>query len=245
MTVHLPSPPPLDLLLQERPTALFLDFDGTVVEIARTPDAIIVPARLADRIAELAERLACRLALVTGRGLDDLERHLGPVSVACAGSHGADLRSAGGASFGAAALPLPDGLVDRVREFALQHGLFHEAKPHGAALHWRRNPQAEHAAIRFAEQLAGESGLVVKRGKGIAEIVRPGADKGAAVREFLAVRPFKGSRPVFVGNDVTDEDGFAAAHAAGGLAIAVGERETAQADYALAEVAAVHHWLWP
>lgn len=245
MAIDLPSPPPLSRLIAQRATALFLDFDGTLVDIAPTPDAIHVPDGLARRIDELAGRLAGRLALVSGRGIADLERHLGPLPVACAGSHGADLRSAEGKGLGVSARPLPRELVDEVREFAQHHGLFHETKPHGAALHWRRRPEVEQTAIAFAERLADEHHLTVKRGKGIAELVAPGADKGTAVRTFLGREPFSGACPIFVGDDVTDEDGFAAARALGGLAIAVGEREADQADYALADVAAVHHWLWP
>jgi trehalose 6-phosphate phosphatase len=93
------------------------------------------------------------------------------------------------------------------------------------------------------DDLASRHGLAVKRGKFVAELVGAGADKGAAVRAFLADEPFAGARPVFVGDDVTDEDGFAGALAAGGLAITVGPRDSARATHGLADPAAVHHWL--
>jgi trehalose 6-phosphate phosphatase len=93
------------------------------------------------------------------------------------------------------------------------------------------------------DDLAARHGLAVKRGKFVAELVRPGADKGAAVRAFMSAPPFAGAMPVFVGDDVTDEDGFAEAMRHGGLAITVGPRDSRLAAYGLADPSAVHHWL--
>ncbi|QYU71248.1 hypothetical protein J4558_01785 [Leptolyngbya sp. 15MV] len=93
------------------------------------------------------------------------------------------------------------------------------------------------------DELAARHGLKVKRGKFVAELVRPGADKGAAVRAFMAEMPFAGSRPVFIGDDVTDEDGFAAASEQGGLAITVGPRDSRLARFGLADPSAVRDWL--
>ena len=140
---------------------------------------------------------------------------------------------------------LPANVSAEIERFAKENALLYEAKPHGAALHWRNKPIGANAAERFVAQLATEHDLEIKRGKGVVELVAAGADKGSAVRAFLSQLPFAGSRPIFIGDDVTDEDGFVAAREAGGFAIAVGEREATGADYALADVAAVHHWLWP
>ncbi|MEC8836191.1 MAG: trehalose-phosphatase [Pseudomonadota bacterium] len=97
--------------------------------------------------------------------------------------------------------------------------------------------------MAFAEEFAASRELCVTSGKGVAELVRPGATKAAAVEAFMQVAPFAGAAPVFIGDDVTDEDGFAGAIEHGGFGIAVGERPSEKARYGLDSVAAVHHWL--
>ena len=239
----LSAPPPLARLREELPVALFLDFDGTLVDLAASPEGIAVPAGLGGRLEHLCRQLDGRLALVSGRALDNLEHHLGKLAIARAGSHGADQRLADGSVLGEATEALPDHVVAQIADYADKVGLHYESKAHGAALHSRAQPGEEEDAAHFMAQLAGANGLVLKRGKFVAELVRPGADKGTAIRAFMAHTPFSGARPIFLGDDVTDEDGFGAAHEFGGLAIAVGPRRTENADYALADPAAVHHWL--
>lgn len=239
----LPSPPPFSELLAEGPLALFVDFDGTLVELAATPDGVAVPARLAQSLAELSKRLGGRLALVSGRSIGDLERHCGPLAVDCAGSHGAERRRADGSSVGPVPEALPAPVRNEVARFAQDRGLIYEPKPHGAALHSRAAPALEEHCALFMAGVAAAHGLLVKRGKHVAELVRPGADKGTAVRSFMLAEPFAGSRPVFIGDDVTDEDGFAASDDLGGFGIAVGPRVTRSARYGLAGPAAVQQWL--
>ena len=239
----LPSPPPFPELLAEGPLALFLDFDGTLVELAATPDGVTVPERLAQGLAGLAKRVGGRLALVSGRSIEDLERHCGPLAVDCAGSHGAERRRADGRRFSPMPEALPEGVSDEVARFADARGVDYEPKPHGAALHSRGAPELEEHCALFMAGLAATHGLLVKRGKRVAELVRPGADKGAAVRSFMHAEPFAGSRPVFIGDDVTDEDGFAASADLGGFGIAVGSRPAQSARYGLADPAAVQQWL--
>ena len=240
---HFPAPPSLAALREEGPVALFLDFDGTLVELAETPDAILVPERLAERLAALGERLEGALALVSGRAVIDLERHIGALAVARAGSHGIDRQRADGQALGNAPEPMPGPVEELLRAFALEHGLRLETKPHGGALHYRENPAAEELALGFGTALAGEHGMVLKRGKCVVELVRPGADKGGAVRAFMAEAPFAGRRPLFLGDDVTDEDGFAAAEELGGFGILIGEREETAARYRLADPTSVISWL--
>ncbi|MEO1967253.1 MAG: trehalose-phosphatase [Sphingomonadaceae bacterium] len=243
MAQDLPAPPPLANIIQDAPPALFLDFDGTLVDLATTPEGIDVADDLGDRLEKLAQRLHGRLAVVSGRALDNLLHHIGQLEVARAGSHGADQRLADGTVLSHAAEALPDDVVAQIADYAVRTGLHYERKAHGAALHSRGNPNVEDNAAHFMAQLAEDYDLTLKRGKFVAELVRPGADKGAAVRAFMAIQPFAGSRPLFLGDDVTDEDGFIAARELGGLAIAVGPRRSENADYALADPAAVHHWL--
>lgn len=242
-SLHLTAPPPLRTLSEEGPIALFLDFDGTLVELADTPDGILVPEGLADRLAQLAASHDQAVALVSGRAVIDLERHCGRLEIARAGSHGIDRRFADGGALGSSPEQMSQDAEDCLRQFASDNDLRLETKPHGSALHFRTNPAAEPAGLAFASRLADEHGLVVKQGKFVIELVRPGADKGGAVRAFMQEPPFAGRRAVFVGDDVTDEDGIMAAQEFGGLGILVGDREPTAADYRLASPAAVHEWL--
>jgi trehalose 6-phosphate phosphatase len=237
--VLLPPPPLSDIAN----SALFLDFDGTLVGIAETPDAIHVPGDLAARLGSLAQRLDGRLVLVSGRAVDDLGRHLGTMAFARAGSHGMARYDADGALLGDEPAPIPPEVNDALREFAAREGVMYEAKPHGGALHFRVRPERMEAVNRFAEELALAHGLSVKIGKQVIEVVQRGADKGGAVRAFMADPDFAGATPVFIGDDLTDEDGIAAAADLGGFGVIVGDRRPTAARYRLASVAEVHHWL--
>lgn len=239
----LPPPPPLQQLSSTGPLALFLDFDGTLVDIAPRPDAIHIPDRLSARLGQLAESTGGRLALVSGRSIEDLERHLGPIAVARAGSHGIARLTADGSRLGDDPAGLPDAVGRALEQFALLHHFMLETKPHGAALHFRARPELETAGVEFAEAIAMRHGLQVKRGKSVVEIVHPGADKGGAVRAFMATAPFVGAMPVFIGDDITDDDGFRAAAELGGFGILVGERVSRDARYRLGGVAELHEWL--
>jgi len=239
----LDAPPPLSALSAQAPLALFIDFDGTLVDLADAPEAIAVPADLSARLAKLAGSLDHALALISGRAVIDLERHLGTLQVASAGSHGIDRRHADGSALGEAPQGMSAEAEASLREFATSRGLHLETKPHGSALHYRSNPEAEPEGSAFADTLAAQHGLVVKRGKYVIELVRPGADKGGAVQAFMQVAPFAGRRPVFIGDDVTDEDGILAVQEMGGMGISVGERMPTAALYHLADTRAVHAWL--
>ena len=239
----LPPPPDLDALLAEGPVAMFLDFDGTLVEIAPTPDAITVPDDLVARICALESRLGGRLALVSGRSIADLEKHTGALPLARAGSHGSDCRAAGGNSVGEPPADLSAEVRQAIAAFAEANSFAHEEKTHGAALHYRADPALEERGLQFAESMADQHGVIVKRGKCVIEFVASEASKASAVRAFMAQAPFAGARPVFIGDDVTDEDGMRAAAELGGFGIAVGERDSEAAQYGLASSAAVHHWL--
>ncbi|MDN3645674.1 trehalose-phosphatase [Pontixanthobacter aestiaquae] len=230
-------------LSEQGPVALFLDFDGTLVEIAPTPDSIHVPDDLTERLEALSSRYDGRLALVSGRAPADLERHLGSLPFAVAGSHGASRFRADGSAMGKAADALPDAVVSALSEFAEGNGVSYEAKSHGGALHFRAKPELEGAAVEFASALATEHDLAVKAGKCVVEIVGNGADKASAVRAFMAEHDFAGATPIFIGDDVTDEDGFAAANEIGGFGIAVGDRPYRNAQYKLNSVKDVHAWL--
>lgn len=241
--IDLPPPPPLHRLADTREIALFLDFDGTLVDLAHAPGAISVPSDLGGRLRALAERLGGRLALVTGRSLEDLGAHCPIDGIACAGSHGAARRDAAGAAVGDPARAIAPEALDVLRAGAREFGLVLEAKPHGAALHYRSHPERAASADALAEEVAARFELAIKPGKDVVELTQTGADKGDAVRSFLSLPPFAGALPVFIGDDVTDEDGMAACEGAGGFGILVGDRTPTAARYRLPDIPAVYQWL--
>lgn len=235
----LPLPPPSLL----HGASLFLDFDGTLVDFVLDPDLATVDQRLRDLLGALAERLDGRLAVLSGRSLDELTERLGLGPVAMAGSHGLERRAADGT---VTRTPVPAILAtatDAARAFASAHGLLIEPKAAGVALHYRDARHAEAAVDRFARDLAADTGLEMQSGKCVRELRIPGADKGDAVREFMAEPPFRFGRPVVVGDDLTDEHAFYAAAALGGSAILVGEPRPTAAGFRLPDVGSTLAWL--
>jgi len=239
MASLLPPPP---ALIEN--AALFLDFDGTLVELAERPDAIAVPAGLAPMLERIRRRLDGRLAIVSGRSLADLERHLPLHGVAFSGSHGLELQLADGTRL---PLSVPIGLDDvraRVEDFAAATpGLLVEEKPAGIALHYRLAPDEGPRADAFIAALARERGMEVQRGAMVAELRPTGATKGDAIKAFMTEPDFIGARPLFMGDDLTDEHGFAAAASLGGAGILVGPARESAARYRLGSVRDASHWL--
>ena len=235
----LPAPPPSLL----HGASLFLDFDGTLVNFVLDPAAAAVDQRLRTLLGTLSERLDGRLAILSGRSLDELTRRLGMGPIAMAGSHGLERRSADGHVTRA---PIPPALAtatEAASAFAARHGLLLETKAAGVALHYRDAQHAEQTVDDFARTLAADTGLDLQSGKCVRELKVPGADKGDAVRAFMAEPPFALGRPVVVGDDLTDEHAFAAATATGGSAILVGEPRATAAGYRLPTVEATLDWL--
>jgi trehalose 6-phosphate phosphatase len=242
--LHDLPPPPLDLL---DGASLFLDFDGTLVKLAERPDAVQVDAALTRLIDRLAERLDGRVALVSGRSIDQLDTFLGAAAgaVVIVGSHGAETRLAGGA---VVRPERPASLDAATRRFAEQFdarpGVVVETKSLGVGVHYRLDPSAENEAHRLVEAFAADHDLMVQHGKMMVELRLPGQDKGSAIAALSARAPFAGHVPVFIGDDITDETGFVACAARGGAGVLVGPRRGATAArYRLADVAAVHAFL--
>lgn len=235
------SPPPR---LDPASDALFLDFDGTLVELADTPHGIAVPAGLASLLERLSGRLGGRIAVVSGRSLEDLRHHLGGVDLLFAGSHGAELAYPGGRCVRAL---VPEGLEaarGRIAAFAAARpGLLVEEKPAGIALHYRGAPELEAESRAHVEAVAKASGMAVVAGKMVAELRPRGFDKGEALRRLMAEPPYAGARPWFVGDDVTDEDAFRAAAELGGEGVLVGSSRPTAAGWRLEGVRDVIRWL--
>jgi len=224
------------------PVALFLDFDGTLVEIAKEPNLIEVSERLTERLQALAARVGGALALVTGRSIENLSAFLGPTHLFVAGSHGGHVVGPQGDTL-RVPTPLPDDIDEEIQAFAREHELLLEQKSHGAALHYRARPELEKATQIFAETLATRHNLATKAGKAVVEIVGKGIDKGGAVQLLVARAPFAGRTPIFIGDDITDEDGFAACDRLGGFGIRVGKRVPTAARYEFGSVEDVYAWL--
>ena len=225
--------------------ALFLDFDGTLVEIAPSPGLVRVPAELPRLLEELAGRLDGAVAVVSGRPLDELARMLAPFAGGIAGDHGLERRRSDGTVTRYLAHPELDRFRPSVAGFATQHdGVFLEDKGGSLALHYRQAPSLAarcRALIQEAVQASGGT-LAAVAGKMVIELMPRSAGKGRAIAEFLVDPPFHGRLPVFVGDDTTDEDGFAAVNRLGGVSIHVGGGATI-ARHNLATVGDVLAWL--
>lgn len=231
-------------LLSRPDVALFLDFDGTLVEIAEHPDRISVAPDLPQLLTRLSRLLCGRLAVVSGRSLSALDRFLGEIDVAMSGSHGGEFRAAGSDEVIALSEPFPEHIARELANIAVASGdLLLETKPYSAAIHYRDLPSAGPALIARAGELAQSAGLDVKAGKMVVELAMPGSNKGNAVSHFMKLPEFRGTHPLFVGDDVTDEDAFAAVTPLGGGGILVGPPRKTAALWRLADVAAVYRWL--
>lgn len=206
--------------------ALFLDFDGTLVDLAPRPDAVTVEPGLADAMATVARRLDGAFAVVTGRSIAAVDSFFAPHRFDVAGLHGAELRIGG---TDVAAAPPPPRFRDEVAALrAAADGLVVEDKGTTVALHWRLAPQLRGHAQALAAAALGRlgEGWRLQTGKAVVEILPASAGKGRAIATLLGLAPYHGRVPVFVGDDDTDEHGFAAVIAAGGLAVRVGEGTT-------------------
>ena len=226
--------------------AYFLDVDGTLIDLADTPDAVHVDAALRELIARLHRASGGAVALVSGRALADLQQHLGKLRLPLAGQHGLERRDAAGRVRIQAEPPAANSAIKEALApvLARHAGLLLEDKGLTLALHYRRSPQLASYAHRLMARLAAAAGagLEVQRGDCVAEIKPAGADKGTAIAAYLAEPPFSGRHPVFIGDDRSDEHGFAAVNKLDGISIKVGKGASC-ARFRLRDVAAVRHWL--
>jgi trehalose 6-phosphate phosphatase len=228
--------------------ALFLDVDGTLLEIAPRPQDVSVPSELPALLGELARQRKGAVALVSGRPLDEIDRLFQPWRGAAAGLHGIVRRRADG-TVDRVANPAAAVALDRLRpRLATLEGvetdLILEDHIWALALHYRAVPERECEIRALAEAwVRREPALRLIAGKMVVEFQPTGSDKGAAIAAFLAEPPFAGRSPVFIGDDVTDEDGFVEVSGRGGIAIRVGPPKPSLAAYGLATVEAVRRWL--
>jgi trehalose 6-phosphate phosphatase len=228
----------MDTLPPFHRTALMLDMDGTLIDLGPTPDAVVVTPGLTDTLVSLRIRLGGALAVVTGRPIETVDRLLGAAPGAVAGEHGGAIRHAPDAAIERPDLPSPPAVwVEAAEALAAAFpGALLEHKARGFALHYRLAPSAGpvfHAVLRAL--IAGSSGFQLLPAHMLWEIRPLGTDKGRAVEALMARAPFSGRLPVFIGDDVTDEDGMRAARELGGAGFRV--------DTAFRDTNGVRSWL--
>ena len=210
-------------------SALLLDIDGTLLDLAPSPNEVRVPPGLATSLSRLLERTDGALALVSGRSLSDIDRIFAPMLLPAVGGHGAEMRiSSESEAVAAHAPPMNEDLIRRFAAIAELHaGILVENKGYSLALHFRKAPDAEQAIHDAVSAVCADlpnAPIEVLPGKFVCEIKHSGFTKATGVTELMAHEPFKGRRPVFIGDDVTDETVFAIMPDLKGLSFSVGRR---------------------
>lgn len=224
--------------------SLFLDVDGTLLEFAPKPDAVVVSDALKALLTELATACDGALALISGRSIASLDRLFGALALPMAGSHGLEIR-AGGRTH-RLGIPLPESTLSRLRAIADEHpGSLLEVKQFGAALHYREAPEHALSLTGHMRALSSDlgNGFELIEGNNVLELTAASGDKGSAIRFLCAREPWLERQPVFVGDDTTDEPGFEAVNALGGMAVRVGARPGTAARWQLDSVGDVQAWL--
>jgi trehalose 6-phosphate phosphatase len=245
MGKSLPTDPPR---LDPDRSALYLDYDGTLVGIAPTPAEARADAALVALLGALERRLAGALAIVSGRPVADIDGFLAPLRLNVAGLHGLQLRRRDGSLIerAAATASLEAAKLAFGAFVAQAPGTLVEDKRLSVALHFRGAPAVADAATALAARLAAASGgeLRLQQGKMVVELLPAGRDKGRAIEDLLALPDFARRRPVFVGDDVTDEAGFRVINERGGISVRVGTAEQdSVAAWRLAGVDSLRRWL--
>jgi trehalose 6-phosphate phosphatase len=236
----------LPAFLSPTETAFFFDFDGTLVELAPTPDGVVVPPSVAAALGALRRATHGAVAVVSGRGIDSIDGFLGMPDLPVAGLHGAERRDANGDTVRVGFNDVRLLRMERaLAELVNGHpGTLLEIKGAALALHYRNAPLAETAAREATQRLVNEysDAYVLQPGKMVYEIKPKNVDKGRAVAAFLDEPPFAGRTPVFAGDDLTDEKAFAVVDERGGLSIKVGPGDTS-AHVRVDSVGAFVDWL--
>ncbi len=240
----LPNPP----TRFNSPIALFLDLDGTLIDIAARPELVHAPKALLDLLDRAHKRLGGALAVVSGRSIADVDRILAPLRLPAVGIHGLEYRLRGSDPVRSDAPTLPEAVIERIRTFTNRHhGLLMELKGNTSiAIHFRASPELERETSTFLgrelENLGSDYSL--QKGKMVLELRPAGATKGTAIERLTTQAPFTGRLPVFIGDDVTDEDGFRVVNDAGGWSIRIGDPAgPTAAGYRLDDVEAARNWI--
>lgn len=238
--------PTLMLGEQLRDYALFLDVDGTLLPIADRPHEVRVPPDLLDVLDRLQQELLGAVALVSGRAIPNLDDLFAPLLLPSAGVHGLERRGHGAAYSSSANREALNELRPALSAFVERHpGLLLEDKELSLTLHCRLVPELKAQVQSFLTTVMAGSdpSLELTRGKMVFEVKPRGVDKGTAIQCFMSEAPFRGRRPIFMGDDTTDEDGFVVVNQMKGISLRVGPKQATAAEYSLPNETAVHAWL--
>jgi len=227
--------------------ALFLDVDGTLLEIAATPDRVRVPASLRNTLQLAYEREGRAFALLSGRSLEELDQMFAPCVFPAAGKHGLELRLPSGDVVRADVDPqLLDPARSRLEAFQARHrGLIFEDKEIALAMHYRLAPELADEVQALMTSLATDLGarFTLRVGKCVCQLMPAAYSERSAIETFMREREFSGRTPVFIGDDPTDEVGFEAVNEMGGHSIRVGNLDETAARYRFSTVSTVVAWL--
>lgn len=234
----------LPLIESPAKAALFFDFDGTLVDLAPTPDAVNVKPEIQQLLLALYEICNGALAIITGRDLSSLDKLLRLPHIPASGSHGAEWRFNDEILHSAnTELLLPVNLIKDCENFAKKHRLIFESKRYSVALHFRDQPEIETLLNAFLEAEIGRyASLCVQEGKFVKEIKPAAINKGVALARFMQHTPWHGRQAWYFGDDVTDEAAFAWVNANNGVSVKVGAGDTV-ARYRLGSPADLEVWL--
>lgn len=214
------------LSLYPRDWALFLDIDGTLLDLAERPEAIVIPDYLPAMLHALSRQLGGALALVTGRSIEFVDPLFAPFRFPVAGLHGAERRDAAGRLRRTHIPPAFQQMKQTIaREAHAWPGAIVEDKGAAVAVHFRHAPGSEAEIAAAMQRHLEDAGpdWSLQHGKMVVEICPAHASKGHAIEAFLGEAPFEGRRPVTIGDDVTDETMFAAANRLGGQSVRIGD----------------------
>ena len=227
--------------------AWFLDVDGTLIEFAPRPQDVVVTPRCRATLAALLRESGGALALISGRQISVLDGLFAPLHLAAAGVHGLERRDATGRVSAREPSPALTPVKRELEQFRIRYpDALVEDKTVSLALHFRIAPQAADAAAELSRDIARRYGdaLVLQPGSKVFEFRTPGADKGAAIAAFMDEAPFTGRTPVYVGDDATDEAGFAEVNRRDGISIRIGHGASL-AKWRLSDSIALFDWISP